>query len=79
MPIESGTEVGIINFLSNTLWDQVDILLNGLYERFGLVECGKDCHLRSPLLADTPGIRQMVAEWCTSAGETVTRRRTSSC
>ena len=25
----------------------------GLYERFGLVECGKDCHLRSPLLADT--------------------------
>ena len=108
-PIESTTEIGIINFLSNTLWDQVDVLLNGqlisqntnnfayrsmielltqygkdvkdsrmasggyykvtpgfmddnrvklgenvgLYERFGLVEGSKDCHMRSPLLADT--------------------------
>ena len=29
MPIESTTEIGIINFLFNMLWDQVDVLLNG--------------------------------------------------
>ena len=28
-PIESAEEVSIINFLSNTLWNQVDVLLNG--------------------------------------------------